>query len=295
MTRICCTAPLAWVQWLICKTKKMIFRHNFKTNRIQGRICHIVLLLSAVFCLFVPSLTSCHGKAIVALYFGRIRTRLDVVHFRVFRLFLWLLTIELAACSKPPSRNNHRKAPYLRTQQLVRWGWELNLDHAIVITRSPKERRFNPLGHAAVGAGDAAVFPRKFFGSKIWENLGEIWVRVIKIWANLIRFGKIQNLASLKTLDLLWLCSCYVSETLSPVVTLFIQTDLLWKINFSLRKYCEKTFYSHEHRKVYDTRDMYCKSDPGNTNERVQLQYRTHFYTLSICFQEEAMASWIGF
>jgi len=27
-----------------------------------------------------------------------------------------------------------------------------------------------------------------------------------KIWANLIRFGKNQNLASPKTLDLLWLC-----------------------------------------------------------------------------------------
>jgi len=31
-------------------------------------------------------------KATVALYFGRFRTRLGVVHFRVFRLFLWLLT-----------------------------------------------------------------------------------------------------------------------------------------------------------------------------------------------------------
>jgi len=40
----------------------------------------------------VPALSSCHEKATVALYFGRIRTRLGVVHFRVFRLFLWLLT-----------------------------------------------------------------------------------------------------------------------------------------------------------------------------------------------------------
>jgi len=29
----------------------------------------------------------------VALYFGRISTRLEIVHFWAFRLFLWLLTI----------------------------------------------------------------------------------------------------------------------------------------------------------------------------------------------------------
>jgi len=63
--------------------------------------------------------------------------RLEVIHFQVFLLFFWLLTTKFAACSKPPSRDNHRKAPYSRTQQLVRWGWELNLNHAIVITRSP--------------------------------------------------------------------------------------------------------------------------------------------------------------
>jgi len=39
-------------------------------------------------CLFVPSLSSCHEKATVALYFGRIRTGLGVIHFRVFRLLL---------------------------------------------------------------------------------------------------------------------------------------------------------------------------------------------------------------
>jgi len=45
------------------------------------------------FVLFVPSLSSCHEKATsVALHFKRIRTRLGVVHFRVFRLFLWFLT-----------------------------------------------------------------------------------------------------------------------------------------------------------------------------------------------------------
>jgi len=34
------------------------------------------------------SLSSYHEKATVALYFGRIRTRLGVVHFQVFRLIL---------------------------------------------------------------------------------------------------------------------------------------------------------------------------------------------------------------
>jgi len=73
----------------------------------------------------------------MALYFGRIRTRLGVDHFRVFRLFLWLLTTEFSACSKPPSRDNHGKTFYPRTQQRVRWEWELNLDYAIVIIQSP--------------------------------------------------------------------------------------------------------------------------------------------------------------
>jgi len=42
--------------------------------------------------LFVCSILSfCNGKATVALYSERIRTRLGVVHFQVFRLFLWLL------------------------------------------------------------------------------------------------------------------------------------------------------------------------------------------------------------
>jgi len=39
-------------------------------------------------CLFVPSLSSCHKKAAVALYFGRILTRLEVSDFQVFRLLL---------------------------------------------------------------------------------------------------------------------------------------------------------------------------------------------------------------
>jgi len=69
-------------------------------------------------CLF--HLSSCQEKAtVLALSAGRIRIRLGVVHFRVFQLFLWLFTTEFAACLKSPSRDNHRKAPYPRTQQRV--------------------------------------------------------------------------------------------------------------------------------------------------------------------------------
>jgi len=67
-------------------------------HRKQARLLINVMFVT---CLFVPSLSSCHEKAMVTLYFGRIGTRLGVVYFRVFRLFLWLLTTEFAACSKP--------------------------------------------------------------------------------------------------------------------------------------------------------------------------------------------------
>jgi len=46
--------------------------------------------LSTNECLFVPSLSFRHEKAMVALYFGRIFTRLGVADFQVFRLLLLL-------------------------------------------------------------------------------------------------------------------------------------------------------------------------------------------------------------
>jgi len=48
-----------------------------------------------MFVCFFSSLSSCYEKATAAQYFGRIRTRLGVVHFRFFRLFLWLFTTNL--------------------------------------------------------------------------------------------------------------------------------------------------------------------------------------------------------
>ena len=48
--------------------------------------------------------------------------------------FLQILSTEFAACSKPPSRNNHRKASYPRTQQRDHLNlWELNPDHSIMV------------------------------------------------------------------------------------------------------------------------------------------------------------------
>jgi len=81
----------------------------------------------------------------------------------------------------------------------------------------------------AVGAGDAAASPSKFFWlnlDKIWANeakFGQIWAKVINIWENLIRFGQNQNLVSSKTFNLrlciqeklleyVWICGCKVYE-----------------------------------------------------------------------------------
>jgi len=46
-------------------------------------------------CLFAPSLSSCHEKATVALYFGRIRTCLGVVHFKFFSCIFDFLRLNL--------------------------------------------------------------------------------------------------------------------------------------------------------------------------------------------------------
>ena len=63
------------------------------------------------------SLSSFYEKSTVALSFGRIRTRLGVNNSQVFRLTLDFFPHKFATCSKPLSRDNHRKASYPRTQQ----------------------------------------------------------------------------------------------------------------------------------------------------------------------------------
>jgi len=126
---------------LLCNDRKQTALHKAAW---YGRIkmCETLLDAGASFkvqdykvdaVLFALSLSSYHEKALVALCFGRTRTRLGIPKFRWFQ---WLLITKFAACSKPPSSDYHRNAPYPRTQQRVRRGWELNLDHGIVITRS---------------------------------------------------------------------------------------------------------------------------------------------------------------
>jgi len=39
------------------------------------------VLFNNLFCLIVPSLSSCHKKATMVLYFAQIHTHLGVVHF----------------------------------------------------------------------------------------------------------------------------------------------------------------------------------------------------------------------
>jgi len=58
---------------------------------VDAHLFHILF----VCCLFVPSLSSCYEKATVALYFGRIRTRLGVVYFQALRLFFDFLPLNL--------------------------------------------------------------------------------------------------------------------------------------------------------------------------------------------------------
>jgi len=61
------------------------FRAHKNTVNIEE---DTLFLCKSFVSLLVPSLSFCYEKATVALYFGRIRTRLGVVLFRIFRLFL---------------------------------------------------------------------------------------------------------------------------------------------------------------------------------------------------------------
>jgi len=72
---------------LHAKIKPIGFVYSFCVSNVHY-YCSIVL-----FVCFVPSLSCCHEKATVALYFGRIRTRLGV--FQVFRLFSCFLPLNL--------------------------------------------------------------------------------------------------------------------------------------------------------------------------------------------------------
>jgi len=51
------------------------------------------------------------------LYFGRILTRLEVADITSFPVDTWTSSQLICCLLKPPSRDNHRNAPYLRTEQ----------------------------------------------------------------------------------------------------------------------------------------------------------------------------------
>jgi len=73
-----------------------------------------------LFVCFVPSLSSCHEKVAVALYFERILTRLEFTDFQVFRLIYWTSSLLICCLFESTSRNIHRKVAkvhYPRTQQ----------------------------------------------------------------------------------------------------------------------------------------------------------------------------------
>ena len=121
-------------------------------------------------------LSSFHEKATVALSFGRIRTRLGVNNSQVFRLTFDFFPHEFAACSKPLSRDNHRKASYPRTQQRDQGaGWtHVHATRVVVKTTSlpswPRYRHSNK------------ALPRCFYflayKFKQWQ-----WM---SIWANIL-------------------------------------------------------------------------------------------------------------
>jgi len=78
-----CSPAFSLIQLLI-KARHCKRLHNLKSTKQCDSGKNVIRL-------FIPSLSSCQEKATVAVYFGRIRTRLGVVHFRVFRLFLLFL------------------------------------------------------------------------------------------------------------------------------------------------------------------------------------------------------------
>ena len=117
------------------------------------------------------SLFSFHKKATVALSFGRIRTRLGVnINFQVFRLTFDFFPHKFAACSKPLSRDNRRKASYPRTQQHdqdVRW------TH-VYVTRVVVETTFLPSWPRCRHSNKA--LPQCFYFLAHKFNNGSEWV-----------------------------------------------------------------------------------------------------------------------
>jgi len=64
---------------------------QFTRDKVMTKLKLVCLFVCFIFILLSRE------RATVALYFGRIRTRLGVVHFRVFWLFLRLLTTKFTS------------------------------------------------------------------------------------------------------------------------------------------------------------------------------------------------------
>ena len=85
----------------------------FVTDHLSGQIFWKQIVLID-WCIFILLSRESDG----ALCFGRICTRLEADHFLSFPVdVLTFFPRKFAACSKPPSRDNYRKASYPRTQQ----------------------------------------------------------------------------------------------------------------------------------------------------------------------------------
>jgi len=80
--------------WLV--SNKMVNQADDNLVRLLFVCLFVCLFACLLVCLFVYSIFILLSREsdVDAICFGRIRTRLGVVHSRVFRLFLWLLSDE---------------------------------------------------------------------------------------------------------------------------------------------------------------------------------------------------------
>jgi len=116
--------------------------HKVYVNHLQEMLKYLhffkqKFLLTCLFVVAVSSFYSYHEKAwwrsildeSAPAYRSYIFPSFPVISLTSYHLIYSLF--------ESLSRDNLCKASYPRTQQRVRRGWELKLDHAIVITRSP--------------------------------------------------------------------------------------------------------------------------------------------------------------
>ena len=106
---------------------------------MKGRCCWATLHW------LVNALSSNHEEATVTFYLGRIRIRFGVNHFPSFPLDVKLFRRIFVASSKPPSRDNHRKASYSRQNRVTK----MRVEPTIMRSWLSEKRRLYPLGRAS--------------------------------------------------------------------------------------------------------------------------------------------------